>query len=69
MTEQHNLDEAPVAPELPVTLDRRRALKTLGLAAGTAYMAPILLSLHSASAQDKKAKKTKKTKSKPDRDY
>lgn len=36
MTEHRNPDEAPVAPEQPVTLNRRRALKTLGLAAGTA---------------------------------
>lgn len=59
MTKQRNPDETPVAPEQPVMLNRRRALKTLGLAASTAYMAPILLSLNEVSAKDDKDKDDK----------
>lgn len=37
--------------ETPVALNRRQALARLGLAAGTAYAAPTLLSLTEAKAQ------------------
>lgn len=44
----------PDAPHgAPVTLNRRQALARLGLAAGTAYAAPTLLSLTEAKAQGK----------------
>lgn len=39
------------SPEAPVALNRRQALARLGLAAGTAYAAPTLLSLTEAKAQ------------------
>ena len=42
--------------DMPV--DRRRALKRLGLAAGAAYLAPTLLSLNAAAAQDPSASPT-----------
>lgn len=38
-------------PDAPQTLNRRQALARLGLAAGTAYAAPTLLSLTEAKAQ------------------
>jgi hypothetical protein len=50
-------DRAPLAqpeaeaPGAPVALNRRQALARLGLAAGTAYAAPTLLSLTEAKAQ------------------
>jgi len=39
------------SPDAPVALNRRQALARLGLAAGTAYAAPTLLSLSEAKAQ------------------
>jgi hypothetical protein len=39
------------APPAPAALNRRQALARLGLAAGTAYAAPTLLSLTEAKAQ------------------
>ncbi len=43
-----NTDEAAAAPQ---ALSRRQALARLGLATGTAYAAPTLLSLTEAKAQ------------------
>jgi len=45
------LPQAHTEPEAPVALNRRQALARLGLAAGTAYAAPTLLSLTEAKAQ------------------
>jgi hypothetical protein len=41
----------PEDAKAPVALSRRQALARLGLAAGTAYAAPTLLSLTEAKAQ------------------
>jgi hypothetical protein len=53
-------------------VDRRVALKRLGLAASVAYLTPALVTLKSKSASAKKSKSSKsskssKTKSKPSR--
>ena len=51
MTQISGNSPAPASGAGEEIVDRRRALKRLGLAAGAAYLAPALLSLNPASAQ------------------